>query len=137
MAGSWQLVEAKARLATSFVVLEMDWLPVSAPLLCHRLGYCNEAVRNALGDGHDGCCGIKVTLAELPEGERAKVWGRDADAAQRPGPGAVLLCQGAGDAIYLYITKKQKNGYFLFSLMNDKKETIAEINILAKVRNAF
>ena len=72
-----QLAEAKARLAASFVVLEMDWLPVSAPLLCRRLGYCDEAVRDVLvmGAAEDGDCGVEATMAGIPATERDEALG--------------------------------------------------------------
>ena len=39
--------------------------------------------------------------------------------------------------IWLFITKRLKNGDFLFSLLRDKKEAIAEPNFSAKVKEVF
>jgi hypothetical protein len=76
-----QLSAAKRRLAESFVVLEMDWLHLAAPLLCARLGFCEPSVSAALraagagGAGGAAACGLQATLAGLGEGERAEVAG--------------------------------------------------------------
>ena len=66
-----QLRVAKARLAASFVVLDLDWLPLSAPLLCRRLGYCGEPARAALA-APGAACGINATLAGLGARERGE-----------------------------------------------------------------
>ncbi len=75
-----QLVSAKRRLAESFVVLEMDWLHLAAPLLCARLGLCEPSVSAALraaGATGAAACGLEATLAGLGmgEGERGEVAG--------------------------------------------------------------
>jgi hypothetical protein len=57
------------------VVLEMDWLPLSAPLLCTRLGYCDEQVQQTLSAAKRSSCGINATLAGLDEEEREEVLG--------------------------------------------------------------
>ena len=73
-----QLRVAKARLAASFVVLDLDWLPLSAPLLCRRLGYCGEPARAALA-APGAACGINATLAGLGARERGEALARLAE----------------------------------------------------------
>ena len=74
-----QLGVAKERLAASFVVLELDWLPLSAPLLCRRLGYCGEPARAALAAAAVPACGINATLAGLGARERGEALARLAE----------------------------------------------------------
>jgi hypothetical protein len=56
------------------VVLEMDWLPLSAPLLCTRLGLCDYALHEAL-NASGAACGVEATLAKMPSAEREEVLG--------------------------------------------------------------
>jgi hypothetical protein len=73
-----QLATAKRRLAESFVVLEMDWLHLAAPLLCARLAYCDDALSarlRAAGTSGSAACGLEATLAGAGEGERGEVAG--------------------------------------------------------------
>ena len=60
-----QLEAAKRRIA-AFVVLDLDWLHLSAPLLCASLGYCGPRVAEGLAAaaGHRPC-GLNETLEEL------------------------------------------------------------------------
>ncbi len=79
-AGREQLATAKRRLAESFVVLEMDWLHLAAPLLCAQLGpgFCSPSVASALRAGGAAgvlACGLEATLAGAGEGERGEVAG--------------------------------------------------------------
>ena len=73
--GEVALRAAKERLASMHVVLMLDWLHLSGPLLCQRLGggFCSEGTQAELSKQVPNCGG-RLTLEAEGLGELADAW---------------------------------------------------------------